>query len=199
MRLNFPIILTLSRIVVIPVFVLVYYLPVGWSNVVCTWLFIIAALTDWLDGLIARRFAMTSRFGAFLDPVADKLMVAVVLIVLVDRNPTDYGMVWLAIPAMIIVGREITISALREWMAEVGERAKVAVSYIGKIKTTAQLVALPLMIYREPLYGSIPVVDIGLVLLYIAALLTMWSMIIYLRGAWPVLKESLNGSDGSAV
>jgi len=191
MTLNLPIILTLSRIAAIPVFVLVYYLPVSWSNEVCTWLFVLAALTDWADGHIARRYDLASPFGAFLDPVADKLMVAVVLILLVDRNPTGYGAIWLAIPAAVIVGREITISALREWMAGVGETTKVAVSTIGKIKTTAQLVALPLMIYREDLFGVIPVVEIGFVLLYVAALLTIWSMTLYLRGAWPVLKRGV--------
>lgn len=189
MRLNLPIFLTLSRIAVIPIFVLVYYLPVDWSNLVCTWLFIIAAITDWADGYIARRYGLTSRFGAFLDPVADKLMVAVVLILLVDRNPTGLGTIWLAIPAVVIVGREITISALREWMAEVGQQAKVAVSFIGKVKTVAQLVALPFMIYREDLFGFIPVVEIGFGLLYVAAILTIWSMAIYVRGAWPVLKR----------
>lgn len=194
---NIPTILTLSRIAFIPIFVLVYYLPVAWSNVVCTWLFILAALTDWLDGYLARRWGLTSRFGAFLDPVADKLMVAVVLILLVDRNPTGYGVVWLALPAVIIVGREITISALREWMAEVGEQAKMAVSHIAKVKTTSQLVALPLLIYREPLLGIVPVVEIGFYLLYLAALLTLWSMVVYLRGAWPVLRQSMNGRDSS--
>jgi CDP-diacylglycerol--glycerol-3-phosphate 3-phosphatidyltransferase len=192
MKLNLPLVLTLSRIAVIPVFVVVFYLPVGWSNEVCTWLFVIAAITDWLDGLIARRFGMTSRFGAFLDPVADKLMVAVVLILLVDHNPTPYPDVLVAIPAAVIVGREITISALREWMAEVGAQAKVAVSFIGKIKTTAQLVALPMMIYREPLWGGVPMGDIGFYLLYLAAILTLWSMFIYLRGAWPTLRDSAN-------
>jgi len=192
MRLNVPIILTLSRIAVIPVFVLVYYLPVSWSNEACTWLFVLAALTDWADGHIARRYDLASAFGAFLDPVADKLMVAVVLILLVDRNPTDYGAIWLAIPAAVIVGREITISALREWMAGIGETTKVAVSTIGKVKTTAQLVALPFLIYRDDLFGVIPVVDIGFVLLYVAALLTIWSMTLYLRGAWPVLKRGVS-------
>lgn len=195
MRFNLPLLLTLSRIAVIPVFVLIFYLPVSWANEVCTWLFVGAAITDWLDGMIARRFAMTSRFGAFLDPVADKLMVAVALILLVDRNPTPFPDVLIAIPAAIIVGREITISALREWMAEVGEQAKVAVSYIGKIKTTAQLIALPMMIYREPLWGTVPVAELGLYLLYLAAILTLWSMVIYLRGAWPILRDSANNGD----
>lgn len=193
MKLNFPTILTLSRILVIPVFIAIYYLPESWatfSNVTCTSLFVLAAITDWFDGYIARKYNLMSRFGAFLDPVADKLMVAVVLILLIDRNPTSYPGIFLAIPAVIIVGREITISALREWMAEVGEQGKVAVSYIGKVKTTVQLVALPFMIHREPLWGIIPVAEIGFYLLYIAAILTLWSMIVYLKGAWPTLTSS---------
>jgi len=190
MKLNAPTLLTLSRIAVIPVFIVIYYLPVDWSNVVCTTLFVIAAITDWLDGYIARRYELSSRFGAFLDPVADKLMVAVVLILLVDRNPTELPGLFLAIPAIIIIGREITISALREWMAELGEGGLVSVSYIGKVKTTAQLIALPFMIHREPLWGMLPVAEIGLFLLYVAAFLTLWSMVIYLRGAWPILREN---------
>jgi len=190
MKLNLPILLTLSRIAVIPVFILVFYLPVGWSNVVCTWLFVAAAVTDWLDGYLARRFKQGTRFGAFLDPVADKLMVAVVLILLVDRNPTDYPAFLLAIPAVIIVGREISISALREWMAELGESGKVSVSYIGKVKTAAQLIALPFMIHREPLWGWLPVAEIGFYLLYLAAALTLWSMVTYIRCAWPVIKDN---------
>ena len=137
---------------------------------------------------------MMSRFGAFLDPVADKLMVAVVLILLVDHNPTPYPDFLLAVPAAIIVGREITISALREWMAEVGQQSMVKVSFIGKVKTTAQMIALPFMIYREPLYG-VPVAEVGFYLLYMAAVLTLWSMALYLRGAWPTLKRSANGMD----
>jgi len=190
MKLNLPIALTLSRIAVIPIFILIYYLPVSWSNEVCTWLFVAAAVTDWLDGYLARRFKQGTRFGAFLDPVADKLMVAVVLILLVDRNPTSLPDMLLAIPAVIIVGREITISALREWMAELGESGKVSVSYIGKVKTTAQLIALPFMIHREPLWDVIPVAEIGIFLLYVAAILTLWSMITYIRGAWPIIKDN---------
>ncbi|HEC30349.1 MAG TPA: CDP-diacylglycerol--glycerol-3-phosphate 3-phosphatidyltransferase [Gammaproteobacteria bacterium] len=190
MKLNFPTILTLSRIAVIPVFIVIYYLPVDWSNVVCTALFILAAVTDWFDGYIARKYKLASRFGAFLDPVADKLMVAVVLILLVDRNPTNLPGLLLAIPAVIIVGREITISALREWMAELGERGKVSVSYVGKVKTAAQLFALPFMIHRDPLWG-IPVAETGLLLLYVAAALTLWSMFLYIKGAWPVMKDNI--------
>ena len=194
MKVNLPTLLTLSRIAIIPVFMIIFYLPVQWSSEVCTWLFVAAGVTDWLDGLIARRFGMMSRFGAVLDPVADKLMVAVVLILLVDHNPTPYPDFLLAVPAAIIVGREITISALREWMAEVGQQSMVKVSFIGKIKTTAQMIALPFMIYREPLYG-VPVAEVGFYLLYMAAVLTLWSMALYLRGAWPTLKRSANGMD----
>jgi phosphatidylglycerophosphate synthase len=117
-------------------------------------------------------------------------MVAVVLILLVDRNPTDFPHMLLAIPAVIIIGREITISALREWMAELGESGLVSVSFVGKVKTTAQLIALPFMIHREPLWGVVPVAEIGLILLYVAAVLTLWSMFIYLRGAWPIIKDN---------
>jgi CDP-diacylglycerol--glycerol-3-phosphate 3-phosphatidyltransferase len=181
--------LTLSRIAVIPVFIVIYYMPVWWSHSVCTALFVLAGFTDWLDGHIARKYNLSSRFGAFLDPVADKLMVATVLVLLVDRNPTAYNDILLVIPAIIIIGREITISALREWMAELGESSKVSVSYIGKVKTTAQLMSLPMMIYGKPLFGIIPVVEIGFYLLYLAAILTLWSMYTYLRGAWPTLKK----------
>lgn len=182
MNLNIPNILTLTRIAAIPVFVLVFYLPFAWANIATATIFAFAGFTDWLDGYLARKLNQTSRFGAFLDPVADKLMVAVALILLVAADPGP----WLAIPAAIIIGREIAISALREWMAQIGERAQVAVSYIGKIKTTAQMLALFLLLYREPLSG-LPVYEVGLVLLYLAAALTLWSMIIYLRAAWPLL------------
>ena len=194
MHINIPTILTLSRIAIIPFFVVIYYLPFKESALICTILFVAAGITDWLDGAIARRFNMMSRFGAFLDPVADKLMVAVVLILLVDRNPTPYPDMLMAIPAAIIIGREITISALREWMAEIGEGAKMAVNWNGKVKTTAQLVALPMMIYREPLFGVIPVAEIGFYLLYLSAALTLWSMYAYLKCAWPALKRSANDS-----
>ncbi|GAB4297382.1 MAG: CDP-diacylglycerol--glycerol-3-phosphate 3-phosphatidyltransferase [Thiohalomonadaceae bacterium] len=184
--LNIPNSLTLLRIALIPVFVLFFYLPVGWSHLITTAIFALAAVTDWLDGYLARRLGATSAFGAFLDPVADKLMVATALVLLVDRNPTDYHGILMALPAAIIVGREITISALREWMAEVGATRKVAVNYIGKVKTSAQMVALLLLLYREPLYG-IDAAELGFWLLYVAAVLTLWSMTVYLMAAWPVL------------
>ena len=185
---NIPNILTLLRILLIPVFVAVFYLPVGWSNSACALVFALAAVTDWFDGYLARRWGQVSPLGAFLDPVADKLMVAVALILLVQAEPAPE----LALPAAIIIGREITISALREWMAELGARAAVAVSMIGKFKTAAQMVAILLLIYHQPLFG-LPVREIGYVLLYLAAALTLWSMLVYLRAAWPSLSQP--GSD----
>ena len=184
MKLNVPNILTLTRIAVIPVFVLVFFLPFDWAHPVSAAIFAVAAFTDWLDGYLARKLEQTSRFGAFLDPVADKLMVAVALILLVNAQPS----LWLTLPAIIIIGREIAISALREWMAEIGERAQVAVSYIGKIKTAGQMLALLLLLYEEPI-GDFPTYQVGLVLLYIAAGLTLWSMAIYINAAWPALTE----------
>lgn len=181
-KLNVPNIITIARIALIPVFVLVFYLPVTWSHIASALLFGLAAATDWLDGYLARRWGQTTAFGAFLDPVADKLMVAVALVLLVQVQHTAL----MAIPAAVIIGREIAVSALREWMAEIGERAQVAVSTIGKFKTTAQMLALLLLLYREPISGF-PSLIVGLVLLYTAALLTLWSMVLYLQAAWPVL------------
>ena len=182
MQLNIPNILTLTRIAAIPVFVLVFFLPFDWAHPVSAAIFAVAAFTDWLDGYLARKLNQTSRFGAFLDPVADKLMVAVALILLVNAHQS----IWLVLPAIVIIGREIAISALREWMAGIGERAQVAVSYIGKIKTAGQMLALLLLLYREPV-GEFPTYEVGLVLLYIAAVLTLWSMVIYINAAWPAL------------
>ncbi len=186
MTYNLPNILTLLRIALIPVFAVLFYLPVPWAHVAVTVVFAIAAITDWLDGYLARRWRQTSAFGAFLDPVADKLMVAAALVMLVDVNPTPFSDLLLVLPAVVIIGREIVISALREWMAEIGDRTSVAVSTIGKIKTSAQMLALLLLLYREPL-GEFPTAEIGFVLLYVAAGLTLWSMVIYLRAAWPSL------------
>jgi CDP-diacylglycerol--glycerol-3-phosphate 3-phosphatidyltransferase/cardiolipin synthase len=174
--------LTLLRIALIPVLVLVFYLPFSWSHLASTAVFGLAALTDWFDGYLARRLGQSSPFGAFLDPVADKLIVAIALVMLVQANPVW----WFVVPAAVIVGREIAISALREWMAEIGERTQVAVSVIGKIKTTVQMIALLLLLYREPLW-VMPTREIGIVLLYVAAALTLWSMVLYLRAAWPLL------------
>jgi CDP-diacylglycerol--glycerol-3-phosphate 3-phosphatidyltransferase/cardiolipin synthase len=179
---NIPNILTLLRIVLIPVFVLLFYLPVEWARLSCALVFSVAAVTDWLDGYLARRWGQVSPLGAFLDPVAHKLMVAVSLLLLVQAEPTPA----LAIPAAVIIGREITISALREWMAELGARAMVAVSLIGKFKTAVQMVAILLLIFNQPLWG-IPIYTVVFVLLYLAAILTLWSMGLYLKAAWPSL------------
>lgn len=180
--MSIPNILTLMRIGLIPVFVLAFYLPFAWSHVATALIFALAAATDWLDGYLARKLGQTSALGAFLDPVADKLMVAVALILLVQAHPSP----WLAIPAAIIVGREIAISALREWMAELGKRTSVAVSIMGKFKTIGQMLALILLLYWEPI-GFFPTSTLGFVLLYLAAGMTLWSMVIYLRAAWPTL------------
>lgn len=179
---NIPNALTLLRIALIPVFVVIFYLPVPWARPMCALVFTLAGLTDWLDGWLARRWGQTSPLGAFLDPVADKLMVAVALVLLVQAEPS----VWLALPAAVIIGREITVSALREWMAEIGARAQVAVSMAGKLKTAAQMVAIVLLIVGDPVWG-LPVEALGYGLLYIAAVLTLWSMALYLRAAWPIL------------
>lgn len=186
---NTPNLLTLMRILLIPVFIVAYYLPYRWAPLLTMSLFILAALTDWLDGYLARRLNQSSPFGAFLDPVADKLMVASAL-VLLTSDARVHGLVLdyrlFALVVVIIVGREITVSALREWMAEVGERTRVAVSLLGKFKTIGQMVAIPFLLYREPILG-LPVFRIGELLLYLAAGLTLWSMVIYLRAAWPSL------------
>ncbi len=186
MSVNIPNFLTVLRIALIPVFVLFFYLPVTWSHLATTIIFAIAGFTDWLDGYLARKLEQTSAFGAFLDPVADKLMVGVALVLLVDTNPTGLPGVFMALPAAVIIGREIVISALREWMAELGERTQVAVSVIGKIKTTAQMFALLFLLYKDPI-GVVPSNAVGFVLLYLSAGLTLWSMVIYLRAAWPTL------------
>ncbi len=191
MSFNIPNLLTLLRIALIPVFAVLFYLPMEWSHIAVTVVFAVAAWTDWLDGYLARRMQLTSAFGAFLDPVADKLMVAVALVMLVDMNPTPFPGVLLALPAAVIIGREIVISALREWMAELGERAQVAVSVIGKIKTATQMLALVLLLYREPI-GDFPTAETGFVFLYISAGLTLWSMVIYIRSAWPSLQKEDN-------
>jgi CDP-diacylglycerol--glycerol-3-phosphate 3-phosphatidyltransferase/cardiolipin synthase len=172
----------------IPVFVIIFYLPFSWHYLAACVIFILAAITDGLDGYYARKLGQTSALGAFLDPVADKLMIAVVLVLLVEDDPDNWSF-WLALPAAVIIGREITISALREWMAELGASSKVAVSGYGKLKTICQMVALGFLIYHNDLFG-IPIYAIGMVLLYIASILTLWSMFLYLQAAWPQLKDS---------
>ncbi len=179
---NTPNLLTLLRIILIPVFVVVFYVEDPWTPYAATAIFGAAALTDWLDGHLARRWDQTSPLGAFLDPVADKLMVAVALVLLVQADPRTL----LALPAIVIIGREITVSALREWMAEIGARAQVAVSRVGKFKTIAQMVSICLLLLRDSVLGPW-LYGLGLFLLYLAAGLTLWSMVIYLRAAWPSL------------
>jgi CDP-diacylglycerol--glycerol-3-phosphate 3-phosphatidyltransferase len=184
-----PNLLTLGRIALIPLFVVAYYLPLSWAHVLATALFVLAGVTDWLDGYLARRLQQFSPFGAFLDPVADKLMVAAALVVVL-ADPRIYGHVLderlFAIVVLVILGREIAVSALREWMAELGKRSSVAVSMVGKFKTTSQMLAIGFLIWREPLWGM-PTFRVGEVLLYLAAALTLWSMLVYLRAAWPSL------------
>lgn len=186
MHLTVPTILTLLRIALVPVLVLLFYLPYHWSNLACVVIFILAAVTDIADGAIARSTGQTSRFGAFLDPVADKIMVSTALVLLVQRQET-YQVVF-AIAAAIIIGREITISALREWMSEIGESARVKVSGVGKLKTVFQMTAIGFLLYHESI-GPIPVALIGELLLYTAAALTLWSMWTYLKSAWPAISD----------
>ena len=180
---SLPNLLTLLRILLIPVFVVIFYMPFSWAHAAAAIIFDTASFTDWLDGYLARRLEQISPFGAFLDPVADKLLVATSLLLLVGAKDLDY----ITIPAIVIVGREIVISALREWMAEVGRRASVTVSYIGKVKTAVQMVALVLLLafYPSTSYWGV----LGFVLLYLAAILTIWSMVIYISIAWPQLTQ----------
>jgi CDP-diacylglycerol--glycerol-3-phosphate 3-phosphatidyltransferase len=181
-----PTMLTLLRIALVPVLVLFFYLPYSWSNLACTVVFVLAAVTDIADGYIARKTGQMSRFGEFLDPVADKIMVATALILLVQRQE-NYQAVF-ALSAAIIIGRELTISALREWMSEIGEQAVLKVSGVGKLKTIFQMTAIAVLLYHENM-GWIPVALIGELLLYTAAALTLWSMWVYLKAAWPVISD----------
>lgn len=185
MRWNLPNVLTMLRIVAIPLIVALYYLPYHWSDQAAGVLFAAAAVTDSLDGYFARRMGLTTSLGAFLDPVADKLIVTVALVLLVSKDPRPL----VVLMACVIIGREIAVSALREWMAELGQRTKVAVSQLGKYKTILQLVGLSLMLYRYDLFG-LPIYKMGLVLSVLAAVLTLWSMVAYLRSAWPTLSSA---------
>ncbi|GAA5233426.1 CDP-diacylglycerol--glycerol-3-phosphate 3-phosphatidyltransferase [Verticiella sediminum] len=187
MPLNLPIVLTWLRIAMIPLLVALYYLPATTVDMPSrdAWAagaFVVAAVTDWLDGYLARRWQQTSAFGAFLDPVADKLMVSAALLILLSEGRVD------AIIALIIIGREITISALREWMAQIGARASVAVNWLGKFKTAVQMTAIPFLLYFHDFKG-IDVAWWGSRLIEVAAILTVWSMFYYLKQAWPVIRE----------
>ena len=182
MPLNIPILLTWLRVAMIPLVVGVYYLPEAWlpmhaKNMTAAGFFIIAAVTDWLDGFLARRWNQTSSFGAFLDPVADKLMVAAALLSLLALGRVA------DLIALVIIGREITISALREWMARLGQSKSVAVNILGKVKTVTQLVAIPFLLYNGVLFGLIHTNPVGRVLIWVAALITLWSMVVYLKAA----------------
>lgn len=178
MEMTLPNLLTWLRIVLIPVLGLLFLLPTPWANAAAAGVFALASLTDWLDGYLARRWNQMSAFGAFLDPVADKLIVAIALIIVVVESPGAL----LAVPAAVIIGREIAVSALREWMAELGQRASVAVGMVGKIKTTAQMSAIILLLFRHDLLG-LPIWQMGLFLLYVAAGLTLYSMFLYMTAA----------------
>ena len=182
---NLPNILTLMRIALIPVFILVFYLPWEWRYPATAGIFILGAITDWLDGYLARKLEQSTPFGAFLDPVADKLSVSAALILLLAANPSP----WFALPALVIIGREIVISALREWMAELGQRASVAVSGIGKLKTALQMIAISILLAFNP-ESYLTYHYIGLAILYASVLLTLWSMYIYLKAAWGELVKS---------
>jgi len=183
---NLPNILTVSRVVLIPVMLIFFYLPFEWNRIAACTVFFFASITDFFDGYFARKHKTFSKFGAFLDPVADKLTVTTALIILLQDNPS----IPMMIATAVIVGRELTISALREWMADLGERTTVNVAYIGKVKTLFQMFAIGFLLYQNALWG-IPVYTIGLTLLYIATALTIWSMYVYLRAAWPMMKEKI--------
>ena len=185
MKITLPTAITLLRIGLIPLFVIVFYLPYPWADLAAASIFAFASVTDWVDGYLARALKQESSFGAFLDPVADKLMVVVAIVLIVERHPSIY----IAIPSIIIVAREISVSALREWMAELGNRAAVQVSFVGKPKTTTQLISILLMIYSEP-YFDLPTFEIGLACYYLAALFTVVSMAQYLKAAWPVIVKN---------
>ena len=187
MPTNLPNLVTLLRIVLIPLIVGVFYVPDAWltdagRNLAATAIFVVAAVTDWLDGYLARRLNQMSAFGAFFDPVADKLVVVGALIVLLNLGRVDM------VVGLIIIGREIAISALREWMAQVGQAKSVAVAFVGKVKTAVQMVAIPLLLYQDPLFGVIECHALGTVLIYVAAVLTVVSMLYYLRRALPLLR-----------
>ena len=189
MPLNLPMVLTWARIAMIPLVVGIFYLPDAWlgpqmKNITACTLFTIAAITDAFDGYFARKYGLITRLGAFLDPVADKLMVCAALVVLVHEKRVD------ALVGLVIIGREIAVSALREWMAQIGKSSSVAVNWLGRLKTIAQMVAIPMLLFHDRLFGLINVHLIGTLLIYMAAVLTVYSMLIYLRMAWPHMQST---------
>jgi CDP-diacylglycerol--glycerol-3-phosphate 3-phosphatidyltransferase len=188
-HLNIPNAITLFRIVLIPIFIIAFFLPdFSWKHLLLTAVFFVAGISDWFDGYLARALKQQSAFGAFLDPVADKLMVATAMTLLVSAHPGAL----MALPAVVIIGREIAVSALREWMASLGENAKVKVSFMGKVKTFTQLWAIGFLLYKKPIGNFEPMI-VGYILLYIAAILTLWSMFVYLSAAWPSLTRNSSG------
>lgn len=197
--INLPNILTLIRIAIIPFLVVVFYVPV-WGHIAAAIIFSLACFTDWLDGYLARSLKQSTKLGAFLDPVADKLMVSIILVLIVGEPQFQYlslssgvysvPVALLTVPAAVIVSREILVSSLREWMAELGKRASMAVSHLGKIKTFVQMIALIILLYCNPKTNAY-IAIIGYILLYIAAILTLWSMVLYLKVAWPDLREQV--------
>lgn len=189
MRLTLPLFLTLLRVAAIPVVLVLFYVDIPYARQFATVLYAAACITDWLDGWLARRWNQTSKFGAFLDPVADKLLVAVCLVMLLRADPGSV----LAVLVAIIIGREITISALREWMAELGQRTSVGVSWIGKWKTGFQMTSIGMMIWQIETFG-VHWYTLGYALLFVAAMLTIWSMVVYLRAAWPMMRD-----DGGSI
>ena len=184
--MNIPNILTLLRVALIPIFILLFYMPFHWSYLAAALVCTMASVTDWLDGYLARKLQQSTPFGAFLDPVADKLMVVIALVLLVQHHANF----WVTAPAAIIIGRELVISALREWMAEMGARAHVAVSKLGKYKTALQMVALVVLLANPPELTLWVIV--GYILLAMSAVLTLWSMMIYLKAAWIVMRDRDN-------
>ncbi len=184
MTINIPNALTIMRILLIPVLMVVFYLPFENHLLVAAGIFALAAITDWIDGYLARRMGQVTAFGAFLDPVADKLMVSIALVLLVERHDT----LLFTLAACVIIGREIVISALREWMAELGKRTSVAVSYVGKVKTAFQMIAIVGLLAIDPNTDENWLLALCYLMLYAAAVLTLWSMFIYLRAAWQVIK-----------
>ena len=193
MQMTFPLFLTLMRIALIPVLVLFFYLPYSWSSLIAAGIFIFAAITDWLDGYLARRMGLMTSFGAFLDPVADKLMVATALVLLVQSPPPIlFPTIFFTLSAAIIIGREIAISGLREWMAEMGERGTVKVGLMGKLKTIFQMTAISCLLFEFNFLG-LPVLLVGEMLLYLSAALTLWSMWVYLHAAWPIMIRQDSG------
>jgi CDP-diacylglycerol--glycerol-3-phosphate 3-phosphatidyltransferase len=192
MKLNLPLMLTLARVGAIPAVLVLFYLPIEYARQWACVLYSAAAITDWFDGYLARKWNQTSKFGAFLDPVADKLMVAVCLVCLLHDASDSMTQLWRGVLAgmvAVIIGREITVSALREWMAELGERTSVGVSWVGKLKTGFQMTAIGMMIWEVD-WPILPWYDVGFLCLFVASVLTLYSMIQYLLAAWPMMKES---------